>query len=157
MGRRAGRSDTYMYAVHVHTYAKKSEGERRMNLVPGRLWCTKGKVTWYTSWLLICKARVRSWYVSYAGLKILWRRRQKSRAGLKTHDIENRADFNNDFFISWQSNRSPGSVSRARAAFIYDCNKLPHCAEKSIYNFVASYDSECKFREANSVPKQNCN
>lgn len=35
-------------------YRREEEQERWMNLVPGRLWCTKGKVTWYT--------QVESWY-----------------------------------------------------------------------------------------------
>lgn len=50
MGRRAERSDTRIW----HVCIRKEEQGRWMNLVPGRLWCTKGKVTWYT--------QVEIWY-----------------------------------------------------------------------------------------------
>jgi len=94
-----GQDDqTHVYVCGTCAYVCE-EQERWMNLVPGRLRCTKGKVTWYTSRVLICKARVRPWYVSGAGLKILWRRDIKNRALAWKLTIENCADFNSEFFI----------------------------------------------------------
>jgi len=108
---------TYMW----HVCIREEEQRRWMNLVPGRLWCTKGKVTWYT--------QVKTWYAKrvydHSAYPLAWKSYDDDDDDDDDDDIKNCAPAWKRysqcrkprrliaiFFIPWQSNRSPESLSR---------------------------------------------